>query len=355
MNSIQPKDYVETVGKYLDELDSSFDKLSHKYEGKISGLPSYAFNKRHITILKFNNLDYFFIKVISDKSLDTDKAFTGLVSTNEELYKNSYPLEFDFDFDFKNPPKDYGINVVNVNVREVENINSLPVVDYCVLCVVSSDRFFDWFSLDKAKERALNEWNNEGSSFDKNYSFVNNLTKIFDKFELILNRDSFVERRLHRYINTHSLYFLPSFNKCFYEHELYLNGEKRVADFILERESGFPPLLIELESSFHKVFKKNEELTYHANHAGEQIKEWVKYIESNSDNCKSGMDFLTGPKDRLVVVGRGLECEEAMRDSKFGNNKVWTYDMLIQEAKKKWNKLIIDQCKIVGIKKPNLL
>ena len=350
---LQVKDYVEAIGKYLDELDSSFDKLSHRYEGRIADLPNYAFNKRHITILKFNNLGYFFVKVISDKSLDSDKAFTGLVSTPEELYKNSYP--FQFDFDFKNPPNDYGINVANANVREVGNINSLPVVDYCVLCVVRGDRFFDWFSLDKAKERALNEWNNTANSFDSNYSFVNNLKKIFDKFGLILNRDSFVERRLHRYINTHSLYLLPSCLKCYYEHDLFLNGERRVADFILERESGFPPLLIELESSFHKVFKSNEELTFHANHAGEQIKEWVKYIESNSDNCKGEMDFLTGPKDRLVVIGRGLDCAEAVRESKFGNNRVWTYDFLIQEAQKRWNRVIIDQCKVVGIEKPNLI
>ena len=75
----------------------------------------------------------------------------------------------------------------------------------------------------------------------------------------------------------------------------------------------------------------------------------------NSENCVGEMVFLTGPKERLVVIGRGLECEEAMRETKFGNNKVWTYDLLIQEAKNRWNKIIIDQCKVVGIEKPNLL
>jgi len=79
---IDAKDYIEAVAKYLDELDSSFDKLSHKYEGKISNLPNYAFNNRFITVLKFHNLNYFFVKVVSDKTLDTHKAFTGLVSNN---------------------------------------------------------------------------------------------------------------------------------------------------------------------------------------------------------------------------------------------------------------------------------
>jgi len=38
------------------------------------------------------------------------------------------------------------------------------------------------------------------------------------------------------------------------------------------------------------------------------------------------MNFLSGPKERLIIIGRGLECAEAMRDSKFGNCKVWTYN-----------------------------
>ncbi len=67
------------------------------------------------------------------------------------------------------------------------------------------------------------------------------------------------------------------------------------------------------------------------------------------------MSFLTGPKERLVIIGRGLDWADAMRDSKFGINKVWTYDMLVLEAKKRWNKLIIDQCKLIGIEKPNIL
>lgn len=350
---INPKDFVETVGKYLNVLDSSFEKLSHKYEGRISNLPNYVFNKRHITILKFNNLNYFFIKVVSDKSLDSDKAFTGLISTNFELEKHAFP--FKFDFNIENPPLDYGINVTNANIREVGNINSLPVIDICVLCIVKGDKFFDWFSEESAKKRALNEWNNAENDLDNNYSFVYNLKRIFDKFELLLNRDSFKERKIHRFINSHSLYLLPTFVNCYFEHELFLDGEKRVADFILERESGFPSLLIELESPFHKTFKKKEEFSMHANHAGEQIREWVKYIDSNSENTKGKMQFLTGPKDRLVIIGRGLDYIEAMKDSKFGSNTVWTYNLLIKEAKEKWNRVIIDQCKTIGIKYPNLI
>ena len=136
---------------------------------------------------------------------------------------------------------------------------------------------------------------------------------------------------------------------------MYLNGEKRVADFILERETGFPSLLIELENPSQPVFKKNNELTHQTNHAVAQINEWAQYIDQNSANLENGKGFLSGPKDRLVIIGRGLDNMEEMKNSRYSGTTVWTYDLLIEEAKSKWNQVLIEQCKEVGIDEPNLL
>ncbi len=350
---MSPKEAVEILGRYFNELDNSFDKLCHLNEGKLFKLPKYVFSKRQIGIFKFKDLDYFLVKAFPIKDSKNDKAYTNTISSNDELFKYTHPMKFDFDFN--NPPDDYGMNITNINIREVNNINSLPVVDLALLSIVKADKFREWFSIESAKERALNEWNNIDNNFDNNYSFIHNLKQIFDKFDSIINRNSFVERRVHRFINTHKLYLLPNHVNCYFEHVLTFNGEKRKADFILEREVGLPPILIELESSMHRVFKKNEELTVYANHAGEQIKEWVLFIESNSNNSKGKMQFLRGKKERLIIVGRGLDCMEAMENSKFGENTVWTYDLLSKLAKERWNKLIMDQCKTLNIEKPNLL
>jgi len=350
---IEAKTYVETIWKYLSVLDNTFDKLSHKFEGEISHLPSYVFSRRQIIILKFNNLNYFFVKIIANNKLDTDKAFTGIVSSNEELNKYSNP--FIFDFDFNKPIDDYKIRFDNVSFIENNNINAIPILDICVIGIVKGNNFFEWFSEEAAKKKAIDEWNNIGNKLDRNNSFIYNLKGIFDKFELILNKESFLERRLHRFLNAHSLYLLPSYVNCFFEHELFYNGEKRKADFILERETGFPALLIELESSFHKVFKSNNELTVYSNHAEEQISEWVRFIDSNSANVDGKMQFLVGPKNRLIIIGRGLNNIDAMKNTKFSSSAVWTYDMMIKEAKDRWNKVITDQCNLIGIKNPNLL
>jgi hypothetical protein len=348
-----PKDAIETFAKYFEELDSSYDILSDKNEGKISKLPSYVFSKREIYIFKLGSSDFYVIKVIANNSLDEDKGFTGQVNSNSELLKITAP--FMFDFNFTKIPDDYGFIMSNLSIKEMNNINALPVVDDTMLAIIKEDRFHTTFSIDKAKEQALNTWNNLEVGFDNNQSFIHNLKKIFDKASLIIKRKSFLERRVHRFIEAHKLYILPSFKNCYYEHEISCCGEKRVADYILERELGFSALMIELESPVHPVFKKNKDLTYQATHAISQITEWASFIDRESANTIGDMEFLAGNKDRLVIIGRGLENIEEMKRSKFSGTTVWTYDLLIKEAKEKWNKFIIDQCKAIGIEHPNLL
>lgn len=348
-----PYEAIDVFSKYFQEIDNSFDALSNLDEGKIVDLPSYAFGKRFISIFKLSKSNYYLIKIIVDNSLDEDKGYTGVINSNEEIKKITYPLVFDFDLN--NIPDDYGFVINNLNVKEVGNPNAVPVIDDSMLAVVREDRFHETFSIQKAKESAIDTWNNKDKGFDTNYSFVHNLKKIFDRAALIIKRKSFLERRVHRFIDAHKTYILPSFQKCYYEHELFWQKERRVADFIIERETGFPALLIELENPAQPVFKKNKELTHQAHHAVSQINEWVSYIDRDSINVANEMEFLSGHKDRLIIIGRGLENIQEMKNSKFSGTTVWTYDLLFEEGKKRWNKVITEQCKSIGIEEPNLL
>ena len=170
-----------------------------------------------------------------------------------------------------------------------------------------------------------------------------------------MSRPAFDERRIHRFINSHKTYLLPSFQECYYEHELVLKEEKRVADFILRIGTGFPALLIELENPSHPVFKKNNDLTYQTNHAISQINEWISFIDRDQRNVSGDFEFLAGPKSRLVIIGRGLEKIHLMKESVYSRVAVWTYDLLILEAVNRWNQVISEQCKYIGITSPNLL
>lgn len=353
-----PKIYIKYLIKYFDELDAGFKKISNLEERGISNLPTYVFSKKFIELYKLGNSDHLFIKVYADKNLTKNFAKATIISSRDQLLQCTYPIPMILDCEFDRLKPNETFLITHINIRETDNINSLPVLEYCLFGIVPSDNFFNLFSEEKAKERVLQEWNDfndKNNILDKNYSFVNNLKKIFDKLELMLNDSDFSERRLHRYINQHAQYILPAHKNCYFEHVLYLNEEKRAADFILEREEGLPPMLIELENAFQPVLKKNNEATQYTNHAKNQISEWVQFIEENSDNAKNEMQFLTGPKERLVIIGRGLKDIDSIKKQKHTNTMIWTYDILIEEAKKRWNKLIEDQCKTIGLKNINFL
>jgi hypothetical protein len=128
---------------------------------------------------------------------------------------------------------------------------------------------------------------------------------------------------------------LPPHKRCFIEVRLSRGEEAKKADFILERETGMPALLIELESPHLPLFKQNGEYTANANHAREQIREWVEFIDDEPTNRRGEFAFLAGEKDRLVVQGERLEFREKMNSSKGSDTTMWTYDMLLQEAKER--------------------
>ena len=97
------------------------------------------------------------------------------------------------------------------------------------------------------------------------------------------------------------------------------------------------------------------DLTAQANHARGQISEWVLFIDSDAVKNASGeLNFLTGPKERLVIIGRGTEHKERLIDTKFDGVTFWTYDMFIEEVRNRLNNQYASQCQLVGleIRKP---
>jgi hypothetical protein len=205
------------------------------------------------------------------------------------------------------------------------------------------------YSIDAARADAINIWNASITSLP-NSNFIGALNDIFKRFTSVISHEAFKEKKTHRYINANSNYLLPHHKKCYFEKELFLNGDMRKADFTLQREDGIPPILIELENPKSKMFKKNGEVSHIANHAKSQIAEWVRFIEQNPENCKGEMGFLQGPnKTRLVVMGRGLEFYGEMSNSRYTDTIMWTYDMLLKEAKENWIKQIAEQRKVLGI------
>jgi hypothetical protein len=342
---------------YLNDIDQSLEELSKKYEHRVTGLPSWVLCNRRIYIAQTPNPDFFLIKIEEDRQLEQDQIINCSINTKSELNQFIEPWSTNLNWQTL-PTRNHIHRFSDVVLIQSNDFNALPTFEYKKLLVyITRDLIPVEFSTGNAKKHALDYWNNADNHFPLQdaKSFIYNLQTVFNKFEHIIKRKAFLERRVHRFINSYSKQLLPNHKRVYFEHELSLRGERRVADFILQRDDGMPALLIELENPSVKIFKNNGELTAEANHAKNQISEWIRFIDQNQENIKDDMYFLSGPKQRLVVMGKGLEYQQEMIDSKFTDTTMWTYEYLIKQAKDQWNSIIKEQCNLIGIVNPNLL
>lgn len=346
----------EMILNYYKELDDNVDLLSNRSEGELTSVPDWVLSTKRIKIGYVKSSNYIKINVAPDESLNEDTVVEEIISTNEE-FSNFNPLWHVEDANINSLPEhSYHWSVGNVKIIEAGNINAVPAFhDKSIMIDITSDLVSDVFSRESARKEAFDIWNNAKNDFPEGESFVDNLQNIFNRFSSIIKRKSFLERRVHRFLNDYSSYLLPSHIDKHFEYPIYLNEHKRVADFILKREETFPSMLIELENPSVKMFKKNGEPTAEANHAKNQIAEWVRFIDQNPENIKGDFNFLAGPKSRLVIMGRGLDNVKEMENSRYSDTIMWTYDFMIKEAKKKCNRDIESQCNLLGIKDPNFI
>ena len=107
---------------------------------------------------------------------------------------------------------------------------------------------------------------------------------------------------------------------------------------------------VDFTGPVHKVFTKNGDLTAQSNHARQQVSEWVKYVENEPQtNASNEHLFLTGPKERMVIIGRGLDIREKLIDTKYDGVTFWTYSLMLEEARNRMNDRLASQYKLLGL------
>lgn len=342
----------ETILNYLNAVDSSIEVLSKKSEGKISGLPSWVLEKRKVIIGLTSDNEGVVIKIIPLQELEEDTVIFKEIKSIEEINEILSPMNYQGSLPNKLPRNNDFVLFGDISVVEADNPLAVPVIDNrCLIGWGRKDGFFALFNIEKAKKEAIEHWNNAIHGIKRNRSFIQEVRSVLNKLQAIIKRKAFLERRIHRFINEYSSILLPNHKRCLFEHKLYLGNKVRKADFILEREQGLPPILIELESPVHKVLRKNNDLTAAANHARQQIMEWISFIEKDPIRNASGeYSFLLGPKEKLIIIGRGVEYKERLIDTKFDGVTFWTYSMFIEEAKMRLNNHIASQYEMLGLK-----
>lgn len=342
--------HTEITTRYLDTIDESIDKLSNQKEGTLSKLPSWVLHKRIIQIGVTNDEEGVVIKITPDSKLVSDAVSISTIINANDINRIASPMRFEGRLPNKEP-EDFFTTVGDMSIVEANNPLAIPVLDNKFLIGWGrSAAFSNAFSIENAKKEAIEMWNGATNNLKPRQSYIQETRRVLDKFEAIVKRKSFLERRIHRFINEHRSILLPEHRTCLFEHRLHLDSETRVADFILGREQGLPSIFIELESPIHEVFTKRGDLTAQVNHARQQVSEWVKYVELAPQlNAFGELKFLTGPKERMIIIGKDTDKKDRLIDTKHDGVTVWTYSILLQEAKQRMNNRLVSQYKMLGI------
>ncbi len=340
---------LEDLTCYFRELDTAVDKLSHMHEGLLAALPTWVLQRRHVRLAMIERPAICVYKVEPDSELEQDQVEVLVGLGEAELCDLTAPYSFKSMIGAAATGTAFEIgdmrflNANNPLLPEKHLFRGM--IGYCF---TKSAR--ERFSVGRARKEAVNLWCNAQRGFDPLSSYPGNARRVFDKFGCLIKRKNYRERKIHRYISEHRGLLLPDFKNCFFEHGLFSKTEKVVADFILQRECMLPALLIELESPCLKLLKTNGDLTFQASHAREQIRIWVKIIDENPANWDGKMAFLKGPKERLVVMGKGFESDAY--DSSRDDTKIWTYDVLLREAKDSFNRRMAEMYRLVNTDNP---
>ena len=336
--------------EYFSAVDDTLEVLSHGKEGRLSKLPGWCLAHREVHLAVNRDGRGVVVKIVPSERLQEDTFTFQELETSRQLKELMRPWTPDFE-----PPQlsRVGFGLFGPTLMTSADdplaeprLDDRTTVGWGMLAAAE-----DSFSADAGKKDAIELWNSAvaGVSVSGNGSFIAEVTAVFGRFAAAIRLKAFRERRIHRILRDHAGLLLPSHKRLFFEHELRLGDQLRKADFILEREAGFPPLLMELESPVHRLFRNDGDLTREANHAKEQIAEWVSFIDQDAQcNVQGEMGFLLGPKQRLVVMGRGLEHRELLLRQRWTDTAFWTYDLLLQEARSRWNETLAEQCRRVS-------
>lgn len=346
---IQIEELKAQVRGFFETLDKALEQLTKGREHQISALPRWALEKRDIEIGITPDNRGIAIKITPNESLDQDSVRARVLSSRQDVADVLAPWEPDFaPSDIPNIPffligETYGIEASNPLAAPVLDDPSITAYGDLTTALV-------YFTAENVKREAVSLWSNVLSGCGARGSFIKEAKAVFGKFGAMIKRKAFLERRIHRFLEGHACLLLPAFRRHLYDHPLYFGDEVRKADFILERELGTPPFLVELESPVHKVFRKNGELTAQANHAVSQIAQWVEFIDKDAKrNAVGEFAFLAGPKLRLVIIGRGLDHRPRLLDTRFRDTTIWTYDLLLDQARLRWNDHIAEQYRVLGL------
>jgi hypothetical protein len=158
---------------------------------------------------------------------------------------------------------------------------------------------------------------------------------VFVAFKSLLDSDPETEESLQKFLKDNPSLLCPSHIRVW--PKLRLGAHQ--TDFVFHEASG-DYLLVELERSTLRPFRRDGHPTAELNHALGQITDWKRYLEDNLATVQRELkltDISTNPR-RLVVIGRSQMLDSDNRrklrtlENERPKTKILTYDDVLEMA-----------------------
>ena len=256
---------AETIDNYLKTLDNALSRLSIGNEGKIAKLPSWVLTGRDVTVVICEQTHEIAIKATENSNLNTNRFEIKYVDSSFAVIDSLRPARIKLN-NQKLWNEKFFVQYYDIIISGVNPL-SMPRQIKGLFAYGHLNQAIQHYTHQEAKKDALSFWNAALNDLRPSSNYIHEALQVLYKFSAVITQRAFLERRIHRFINEHAQLLLPSHTEKFFEHVIKLHGKERIADFILQREDGLPPMLIELEAPRHRVFTLKGELTEKAHDA----------------------------------------------------------------------------------------
>lgn len=172
---------------------------------------------------------------------------------------------------------------------------------------------------------------------DPNAATRKELGQLIQLFKNLLDSDPEREEILQSFLKKHPVLLCPAHIRVW--SKLPLGA--RDTDFVFQEATG-DYILVELEKSTHRLFRKDGNTNSKLNHAIDQIRNWKRYLEDNLSTVQRelGLSGISSNPNSLIVIGRSryLTAENKRKLTTVANEspkiRIMTYDDVLKNAKK---------------------
>lgn len=173
-------------------------------------------------------------------------------------------------------------------------------------------------------------------SLDPNASARRQFALLLNDYKALLDSNPDREEILQVFLRKHPALLCPTHTRFW--PKLALGA--RETDFVfLEASNDY--VLVELERSTHRLFKKDGDLTQALNHARGQVIDWRRYLEDNLATVQRelGLVGISANPKSLIVIGRSQPLTSQNRrklvsiENESPRLKIMTYDDVYENAK----------------------